>query len=105
LLIGELRREEEEEGGGRNTLCPPPLHWCFALLSIILMLHPLSSSYYYYYDHYDHYDHHYRFDFRMDEDILASSGDVELQKALLEKVSRERVGIELEGMLSGKDAR
>lgn len=41
----------------------------------------------------------------MDDEIKTSAFDPELQRALVDKVSRERVGIELEGMLAGKDAR
>ena len=47
----------------------------------------------------------YRFDLPLDDDIRKAAQDAELRKALIEKVSRERVGIEMDGMLSGKDAR
>eukprot|EP00624_Nannochloropsis_granulata_P001183 evm.model.NODE_15486_length_15529_cov_25.432159.3 len=46
-----------------------------------------------------------RFALPLDGDIVKAAKDGDLQKALYEKVSRERVGIEVEGMLSGKDAR
>ncbi|KAM3577110.1 hypothetical protein VYU27_001028 [Nannochloropsis oceanica] len=46
-----------------------------------------------------------RFALPLDDDIVKAAKDGDLQKALYEKVSRERVGIEVEGMLSGKDAR
>ncbi len=46
-----------------------------------------------------------RFALPLDADIVAAAKDAELTQALHEKVSRERVGIEVEGMLSGKDAR
>lgn len=46
-----------------------------------------------------------RFDYHLHADIVSTARQAELVEALLVKVSRERVGIELEGMLSGKDAR
>jgi tRNA nucleotidyltransferase (CCA-adding enzyme) len=46
-----------------------------------------------------------RFAFELSEDICCAAKDEELRQALLTKVSRERVGIETEGMLSGKSAR
>ena len=46
-----------------------------------------------------------RFALPLHESIVEAAKDGELQRALYEKVSRERVGIEIEGMLSGKDAR
>lgn len=46
-----------------------------------------------------------RFALPLEETIVEAAKDGELQRALYEKVSRERVGIEIEGMLSGKDAR
>jgi len=46
-----------------------------------------------------------RFALPLEESIVEAAKDGELQKALYEKVSRERVGIEIEGMLSGTDAR
>lgn len=47
----------------------------------------------------------HRFDFTLHEDIIAAGRDADLLEALRVKVSRERVGLELEGMLSGKSAR
>lgn len=46
-----------------------------------------------------------RFALPLHESIVEAAKDGELKRALYEKVSRERVGIEMEGMLSGKDAR
>jgi tRNA nucleotidyltransferase/poly(A) polymerase len=45
-----------------------------------------------------------RFRLTMDPTIVAAAQDSHIQTALRQKVSRERVGKELEGMLSGKNA-
>lgn len=42
-----------------------------------------------------------RFGFALDTDLQHACADAEVQDALRQKVSRERVGIELDGMLSG----
>ncbi len=47
----------------------------------------------------------YSFGLPLHPDIAAAARDPGLREALASKVSRERVGIEVEGMLSGKDAR
>mmetsp|Transcript_23792 Transcript_23792/g.31106 ORF Transcript_23792/g.31106 Transcript_23792/m.31106 type:complete len:546 (-) Transcript_23792:441-2078(-) len=46
-----------------------------------------------------------RFAFNLSEELSAAARDPVVQQALAQKVSRERVGVELEGMLSGKLAR
>lgn len=46
-----------------------------------------------------------RFALPLDANIVAAAENEELQHALFGKVSRERVGLEVEGILSGKDAR
>ncbi|CAM9156614.1 unnamed protein product [Choristocarpus tenellus] len=46
-----------------------------------------------------------RFDFSLHEDLVAAAKDKDIQTALGSKVSRERIGVELCGMLSGKMAR
>jgi tRNA nucleotidyltransferase (CCA-adding enzyme) len=43
-----------------------------------------------------------RFDFALDEDLLAAAADDEVREALGSKVSRERVGAEMESMLEGR---
>jgi tRNA nucleotidyltransferase (CCA-adding enzyme) len=45
-----------------------------------------------------------RFQMTMDAAIISAAQDPKIQSALQQKVSRERVGKELEGMLSGKSA-
>ncbi|CAN0070926.1 unnamed protein product, partial [Phaeothamnion confervicola] len=46
-----------------------------------------------------------RFAFRLDAPLAVAAAASEIREALAGKVSRERVGLELEGMLSGKSAR
>ncbi|KZV95619.1 hypothetical protein EXIGLDRAFT_610365 [Exidia glandulosa HHB12029] len=44
-----------------------------------------------------------KFGFELDSDVRAAAADPEIQQAIMAKVSRERVGIEVEKMLNGRD--
>ncbi|EJD55243.1 transfer RNA nucleotidyltransferase [Auricularia subglabra TFB-10046 SS5] len=44
-----------------------------------------------------------RLGFALDQDVRAAAADSEIQQALMVKVSRERVGVEVEKMISGRD--
>mmetsp|Transcript_10270 Transcript_10270/g.18967 ORF Transcript_10270/g.18967 Transcript_10270/m.18967 type:complete len:635 (-) Transcript_10270:191-2095(-) len=44
-----------------------------------------------------------RFGFRLDDAIVSAAADDKIQNALAKKVSRERIGTELEGMFNGMD--
>jgi len=44
-----------------------------------------------------------RFGFELEESLLAAAGDVHVREMLGHKVSRERIGTELDGMLNGPD--
>ena len=44
----------------------------------------------------------FRFGFRMDAELVAAAGSAAVRDALRAKVSRERVGAELEGMLKAR---
>jgi tRNA nucleotidyltransferase/poly(A) polymerase len=44
-----------------------------------------------------------RFGFELEETLLAAAGDAEVREMLGHKVSRERIGTELDGMLNGPD--
>ncbi|KZV93551.1 poly A polymerase C-terminal region-like protein [Exidia glandulosa HHB12029] len=44
-----------------------------------------------------------KFGFELDSDVRAAAADPEIQQAIMAKVSRERVGIEVEKMLTGRD--